>query len=69
MHNDHQPLEAIVKKPLDRALILAPNYNYSLEWQQGKDQKIADMLSRACLPEVDKNGFEFINMDKLEANN
>jgi hypothetical protein len=59
--SDHKPLEAIVKKPLNKApkrlqnmLLRSQNYIYTIEWQKGENQYIADMLSRASLPNTEE---------------
>ncbi|XP_063595036.1 uncharacterized protein K02A2.6-like [Penaeus indicus] len=68
--SDHKPLQAIMKKPLDRAprrlqgmLLSAFQYNIEVEYHPGKNMHVADYLSRNYLPE---NGggqvFENINM-------
>jgi transposase InsO family protein len=70
VHSDHKPLEAITRKSLASApkrlqnmLIRAQNYDYTIVWQKGKDQVIADLLSRISpaisLGDAD---FEHINM-------
>ena len=43
-------------------LIRAQNYNYTIEWKKGKDQIIADMLSRASLPKQGEYDVEHVNM-------
>ena len=59
VHSDHRPLEAIVRKPLDRAprrlqnmLMRAQAYDYNIVWKPGKEQYIADNLSRAVDPKA-----------------
>ena len=65
VHSDHHPLEAIVKKPLDRAprrlqnmLMRAQAYDYNIVWKPGKEQFIANSLSRAVDPKavIEKEG-------------
>ncbi len=73
VHSDHKPLEAITKKPMSKAprrlqslLLRTQNYDCEIKWVRGKDQHIADMLSRACnnaeLSQSDKE--EYVNMCK-----
>ena len=57
IHTDHKPLEAIVKKPLQKApkriqgmLLRILQYDTEVIYKRGKDLHIADMLSRAYLP-------------------
>eukprot|EP00057_Strongylocentrotus_purpuratus_P007672 XP_011662146.1 PREDICTED: uncharacterized protein K02A2.6-like [Strongylocentrotus purpuratus] len=59
VHSDHKPLETIVKKPLHRAprrlqgmLMRMLHYDIEITWVKGKDMHIADLLSRAYLPET-----------------
>ena len=71
VHSDHKPLEAIVKKPLAKApkrlqgmLLCTQKYDINVTYLQGKHMYIADMLSRAYLPEERncQTEFEQINM-------
>lgn len=55
--SDHKPLQAIIKKPLDRApkrlqgmLIRAMAYDVEIRYLEGKKMLLADALSRAYLP-------------------
>ena len=71
IHSDHKPLEAIIKKPLDKAprrlqnlLLRALNYNFTINWQKGSSQLIADLLSRASMPKEEGEETETINMSK-----
>lgn len=57
VHSDHKPLEAIVKKPLAKAprrlqgmLLRVQQYDIEVIYCKGKEMHIADMLSRAYLP-------------------
>jgi len=54
--SDHKPLAAILQKPLSKAprrlqsmIMQLQRYSIHLVWQPGKDQHIADFLSRAYL--------------------
>ena len=68
---DHKPLEMIAKKNLVKApkrlqgmLLRLQNYAYDIKYSPGKTMVIADMLSRAYLPNTNKTeeSFEAINM-------
>ena len=69
VHSDHQPLVSITNKPLNRAprrlqnmLLRCQTYNYTIVWQHGKKQVIADALSRAMLDtEVEKEDVEDVH--------
>lgn len=71
VYSDHKPLEAIMKKPLDRApkrlqgmLVRALTYDFKVQYLKGKDMFLADTLSRASLPYTsvnDQEEFEIIN--------
>ena len=57
VYSDHKPLEAITKKPLDRApkrlqgmLLRALAYDIDVKYLEGKKMSLADTLSRAFLP-------------------
>ena len=73
--SDHKPFEAIVKKPLDRALkrlqgMLLRSLAYDIEVQHcpGKSMHLADMMSRSFLPINSKGGqeeFEAVNAVKF----
>ena len=59
VETDHQPLESIVKKPLDKApkrlqrmLLSLQKYSLQVKYKKGKHMYIADTLSRAHLEEV-----------------
>ncbi|KAL9978632.1 hypothetical protein ACROYT_G016169 [Oculina patagonica] len=68
VYSDHKPLEAITKKPLDRApkrlqgvLVRALAYDIKVQYLNGKD---VDTLSRAFLPKASDDGqeeFETVN--------
>ena len=65
---DHKHLEAIMKKPLNKAskrlqtiLLRSQNYIYTIEWQKAAKQHIPYMLSRASLPNTEEEE-ENINM-------
>ena len=71
VYSDHKPLEAIMKKPLDRApkrlqgmLVRALAYDIKVQYLKGNDMFLADTLSRASLPYIsvnDQEEFEIIN--------
>lgn len=71
VYSDHKPLEAITKKPLDRApkrlqgmLVRALAYDIKVQYLNGKEMFLADTLSRAFLPKASDDGqeeFETIN--------
>ncbi|XP_011674436.2 uncharacterized protein K02A2.6-like [Strongylocentrotus purpuratus] len=69
VYSDHKPLECIVKKPLDRApkrlqgmLLRAMAYNIEVKYLKGKENHLADPLSRSCLPyEGGQEEFEVVN--------
>ena len=71
VYSDHKPLEAIMKKPLDRApkrlqgmLVRALAYDIKVQYLKGNDMFLADTLSRASLPYTsvnDQEEFEIIN--------
>lgn len=71
VYSDHKPLEAIMKKPLDRApkrlqgmLVRALTYDIKVQYLKGNDMFLADTLSRASLPYTsvnDQEEFEIIN--------
>ena len=75
VHSDHKPLESIVKKPLTRAprrlqgmILRTQKYDYEIVYHKGKEMHIADMLSRAFLPNEDSSDFvefEQIHMVKF----
>ena len=57
VHTDHQPLETIFKKPLNKAparlqkmMMNLQRYQFDLEYKKGTSLHIADALSRAFLP-------------------
>jgi hypothetical protein len=56
VESDHQPLEAIMKKPLDkspirlqRMLLNLQSYDVEIKYKPGKELYLADTLSRAHL--------------------
>ena len=58
VYTDHKPLASISKKPLDRApkrlqgmLLRAMAYDIDVQYLRGKDNYVADPLSRAYLPQ------------------
>ena len=70
IQTDHKPLETIVKKPLHRAprrlqgmLMRMLHYDIEVTWIKGKDMHLADLLSRAYLPDTaGANDFDEVNM-------
>ncbi|RUS90003.1 hypothetical protein EGW08_002270 [Elysia chlorotica] len=81
IENDHKPLETILNKPLGQApkrlqnLMMRINrYSIKFQFVPGKDLKLADALSRACLKESEEVEEQFINciqirdatMDKIQ---
>lgn len=58
VHTDHQPLETIMKKPLNKApahlqrmLMKLQGYRFNLTYKKGPTLHIADTLSQAALPQ------------------
>ena len=74
VRSDHKPLESILKKPLSSAprhlqgmMMRLQKYNIDVCYECGARMYIADLLSRAYLPEVggeDEKDFELVNMIK-----
>ena len=59
VESDHKPLEIIMRKTLDaapkrlqRMLLALQKYDINLRYKRGETMFLADMLSRAYLPEV-----------------
>lgn len=72
IRTDHKPLIAIFKKPLLSAprrlqhmLLNLQRYNLSVEFVTGKDNVVADALSRACLPAVESEEYKKQNIYKV----
>ena len=73
--NDHKPLESILKKLLSSAprrlqgmIMRLQKYNINVHYGCGAKMYIADLLSRAFLPEVgrkDVKELELLNVTKL----
>ena len=62
VESDHRPLESILKKPLikaplrlQRMLLRLQKYNFELKFKPGKELIVADMLSRAYLPDSESS--------------
>ena len=60
METDHQPLEMIIRKPLNtapkrlqRMLLQLQKYSLDVKYKGGQHMYLADTLSRAYLPEAD----------------
>ena len=58
VESDHKPLEAILRKPLHQAplrlqkmILTIQKYSVNVTYRSGKQLILADMLSRAYLPE------------------
>ena len=58
VESDHQPLKAIMKKPLNdapkrlqRMLLQLQKYSLDVTYKKGKHMHLADTLSRAYLPD------------------
>jgi len=56
VHTDHQPLETIFKKPLNKAprrlqrmMLKLQRYQFSVRYKKGKELYVADTLSRAAI--------------------
>lgn len=71
VNSDHKPLEAIMKKSLCSApkrlqgmLLRVQQYDIEVIYRRGKDMHVADMLSRAYLPNKESKQVEFekVNM-------
>ena len=75
VNTDHKPLEAISKKPLDRApmrlqgmLLRILAYGIDVQYTSGHSQYLADMMSRSFIPAGNQgtsNEFEVINADQF----
>ena len=75
VRSDHKPLESILKKPLSSTprwlqgmMMRLQKYNIDVHYECGAKMYIANLLSRAYLPEVgieDGKEFELVNMVKL----
>ena len=59
IQSDHKPLETIVKKPLHAAsrrlqgmMMRILHYDIEITWVKGKEMHVADILSRAYLPDT-----------------
>ena len=62
IENDHKPLQLILNKPLSQAakrlqnlMVKTDRYDIAFKFVYGKDVKLANALSRACLPESKKD--------------
>ena len=75
VQSDHKPLESILRKPLSSAprrlqgmMMRLQKYNIEVRYERGTQMHIADMLSRAYLPDntsVGDQDFEQINMSSF----
>ena len=73
IHNDHEPLEAILKKPLAMApkrlrdiMIRWNRYKFDFVYVKGSNLTIADSLSRAYLKSVEGNFSERLRILSLK---
>ena len=72
VRSDHKPLESILKKPLSSAprrlqgmIMRLQKYNIDVRYECGTKMYIADLLSRAYLPEVrGEDEKDLVNMIK-----
>ena len=62
VHTDHQPLQTIFKKPLNKAprrlqrmMLQLQQYSFTVEYRKGKQMHVADTLSRAALNKPSEN--------------
>ena len=72
IYSDHKPLEAVLKKLLAHAprrlqgmIMRLQKYDFDVHYERGKNMHIADLLSRAYLPNTDHEEakeFEHANM-------
>ena len=79
VHTDHQPLETIFKKPLDKAparlqkmMMRLQRYSFKVEYRKGTSLYIADTLARAALPvsvDAKVTGFEVFRVELMEEEN
>ena len=77
VHSDHQPLETIFKRPLNKAprrlqkmIMRLQRYHFKVIYKKGSSLHIADTLSRAALPtptNYDLSGFEVFRMDLISS--
>ena len=72
VHTDHQPLETIFKKPLNKApvrlqcmIMRLQRYRFKVVYKKGTTLHLADTLSRAPLPNLCNSpaGFEVFHLD------
>ena len=73
VHTDHQPLETIVRKPLNKApvrlqkmLMRLQRYSFKALYKKGTSLHLADTLSHAALPDpvgAKVTGFEIFRID------
>ena len=79
VHSDHQPLETIFKKPLNKAparlqrmMMRLQRYSFKVVYKKGSSLYVADTLSRAALPtpvEAKVTGFEVLRLELMEEEN
>jgi hypothetical protein len=73
VHTDHQPLETILKKPLNKAparlqkmMMRLQRYRFTVSYRKGTSMHLADTLSRAALPtpvHAKVTGFEVFRIE------
>ena len=73
VHTDHQPLETIMKKPLNKAparlqrmLMKLQRYRFNLTYKRGPTLHLADTLSRAALPHPMSARVTHFNVFRME---
>ena len=72
LYSDHQPLASISKKPLDRApkrlqvLLRALAYDVEIKYLEGKNNRVADALSRSCLPVKEDHEEDFDQVNAVQ---
>ena len=76
VQTDHKPLESILRKPLASAprrlqgiMMRLQKYDVEVKYHQGTSMHIADMLSRAFLPDTEHPSgaeFESVNMTSFQ---
>ena len=71
--SDHRPLESIVKKDMEKSpmrlekmLMSLQRYGFELQYKPGKDQAIADMLSRAATTRSDDRSKAEVFMNEID---
>ena len=72
VQSDHQPLQSIWKKSkvsasprLQRLLLRLAHYDINIDFLQGKENVIADALSRVCLLQTNNSKIKDSNIDVI----